>query len=195
MIEFLFFKNIFSSSFFPQTKNTKNDERFLCSSPPKMTDSQTQRTLENVPEKKELAMRLMIGKELEKEEVKAVRLVKECAEDGDAEAMLMLGECCALGRGVKHNSERAQVLLTYAAECGNRQAQHLMKLINEWKGKERIDLFGLLTISPSSHTKSNTFRTCSDERMCACTSEELVVFMNSGPFKTLFISSKFNSCS
>ena len=118
-----------------------------------MTESQTQRTPENVLEKKEFARRLMIGKEVEKDEVKAVRLLKECAEDGDAEAMLMLGECCALGRGVKHNSERAQVLLTYAAECGNRQAQHLMKLINEWKG-ERIDLFGLLMISPSSSITS-----------------------------------------
>ena len=195
MIEFLFFKNKFPSSFFKNEKHNERREipfRFFF---PKMTESQTQRTPENVLEKKEFARRLMIGKEVEKDEVKAVRLLKECAEDGDAEAMLMLGECCALGRGVKHNSERAQVLLTYAAECGNCQAQHLMKLINEWKGEERIDLFGLLTISPSSHTKSNTFGTCSDERMCACTSEELIVAMNSGPFKTLFISSTINSCS
>ena len=108
MIEFLFFKNKFPSSFFKNEKHNERREipfRFFF---PKMTESQTQRTPENVLEKKEFARRLMIGKEVEKDEVKAVRLLKECAEDGDAEAMLMLGECCALGRGVKHNSERGE---------------------------------------------------------------------------------------
>ena len=153
LIELPFFsKTIFHHHFFQNEKHNERREISL-RFPQKMTESQTQRTLENVLEKKGLAIRLMFGKEVEKDEVKAVRLLKECAEDGDAEAMLMLGECCALGRGVKHNSERAQVLLTYAAECGNRQAHHMMKLINEWKG-ERIDLFGLLMISPSSSITS-----------------------------------------
>ena len=62
---------------------------------------------------------------------------------GDADAMLMLAKCCALGRGMEHNAERAEVLLSEAAEKGSYEARALLELINDWKGKERIDLGSL----------------------------------------------------
>ena len=62
---------------------------------------------------------------------------------GDTDAMVMLAKCCALGRGMEHNAKRAEALVSEAAEKGNDEAPFLLKLIDDWKGIEHIDLEGL----------------------------------------------------
>ena len=93
--------------------------------------------------KRDMAGRLLKGDGVEKDKEKAVSLLEECVAHGDTDAMVMLAKCCALGRGMEHNAERAEALLSDAAKKGNNEARILMKLINEWKGKEFIDLEGL----------------------------------------------------
>ena len=85
----------------------------------------------------------MEGDGVDKDEAKAVSLLEDCVAHGDAYAMLMLAKCCALGRCMRHQAERAEALLSEAAEKGNDEARILLQLINEWKGKQRIDLRGL----------------------------------------------------
>ena len=79
--------------------------------------------------KRELARRLMRGKGFHKNEQKVVALLEDCVAIGDAEAMLMLAKCCALGHGMEPNAER--------------EAQCLVRLINDWKGKHKIYPVGL----------------------------------------------------
>ena len=93
--------------------------------------------------KREMIGQLLKGDGVEKDEAKAVSLLEDCVADGDADAMLMLAKCCALGRGMEHNAERAEALVSEAAEKGNDEARILMKLISNWKGKETIDLRSL----------------------------------------------------
>ena len=90
-----------------------------------------------------MARRLMEGDGVDKDEAKAVSLLEDCVAHGDADAMVMLAKCCALGRGMEHNAERAEALVSDAAKKGNDEARILLQLINEWKGKQRIDLRGL----------------------------------------------------
>ena len=93
--------------------------------------------------KREMARRLLEGDSVEKDEEKAVSLLEDCVAHGDADAMVMLAKCCALGRGMEHNAERAEALVSDAAKKGNDEARILMEDINEWKGKESIDLESL----------------------------------------------------
>ena len=93
--------------------------------------------------KKEMARRLLEGDGVDKDDAKAVSLLEDCVAHGDADAMVMLAKCCALGRGMKHNAKRAETLVSEAAEKENDDARFLTKLINEWKGKETIDLKSL----------------------------------------------------
>ena len=97
----------------------------------------------HVEAKKELSRRLMEGELSHKDEAKAVSLLEDCVAHGDADAMMMLAKCCALGRGIEHNGERAEALMSDAAMKGNDEARILMKIINDWKGEESIDLEGL----------------------------------------------------
>ena len=94
----------------------------------------------HVEAKKELSRRLMEGELSHKDEKKAVSLLEDCVTHGDADAMMMLAKCCALGRGIEHNAERAEALVSDAAMKGNDEARILMKLINDWKGKEPVKL-------------------------------------------------------
>ena len=71
---------------------------------------------------------------------KAVALLEDCVALGDAESMLMLAKCCAFGHGIGHDAERAESLICEAANKGNQEAQCLMRFINDWKGKDSIDL-------------------------------------------------------
>lgn len=80
-------------------------------------------------EKRELARKL-----LEEDSAQAVALLEECVTGGDAEAMVMLARCCALGRGVEHNPHRAEALISRAATLGNEEAVALMDIISNWKG-------------------------------------------------------------
>ena len=93
--------------------------------------------------KREMARRLLIGDGVDKDEAKAVSLLEDCVAHCDADAMLLLAKCCALARGIEHNAERAEALLSDAAEKGNHEARILMQLINDCKGKQRIDRRGL----------------------------------------------------
>ena len=90
--------------------------------------------------KREMAKRLLEGDGVDKDEAKAVSLLEDCVAHGDADAMLVLAKCCALGRDMEHNAERAEALVSEAAEKGNHEARILLQLINDWKGDERIDL-------------------------------------------------------
>ena len=93
--------------------------------------------------KREMARRLLEGDVVDKEEVMAVSLLEDCVTHGDADAMMMLAKCCALGLGIGHNAELAEALVSDAAKKGNHEARFLLQLINDWKGKESIDLWGL----------------------------------------------------
>ena len=90
-----------------------------------------------------MARRLMEGDGVDKDEAKAVSLLEDCVAHGDADAMVMLAKCCALAHGMGHNAERAETLVSKAAEKGNDEARFLLQLINNWKGDERIDLSSL----------------------------------------------------
>ena len=90
-----------------------------------------------------MARRLLEGDGVDKDEAKAVSLLEDCVAHGDADAMVMLAKCCALGRGMEHNAERAEALVSEAAEKGNHEARILLRLINDWKGKEHVDLKSL----------------------------------------------------
>ena len=96
--------------------------------------------------KREFARRLLFGDGVDKDEEKAVSLLEDCVADGDVDAMVMLAKCCALERGMGHNAERAEALVSDAAKKGNDEARILMKLINDWKGKESIGLHALSNV-------------------------------------------------
>ena len=87
-----------------------------------------------------MARRLLEGDGVDKDEAKAVSLLEDCVAHGDADAMVMLAKCCALGRGLEHNAERAEALVSDAAKKGNDEARILLQLINDWKGKQEIKL-------------------------------------------------------
>ena len=93
--------------------------------------------------KKELARRLIDGKEVKKNDARAASLLKECVIDGDAEAMLMLAKCYAFGIGVPQNGMQAEELVSESAKMGNKEALFLMELLNDWKGKKTIVFKGL----------------------------------------------------
>ena len=104
---------------------------------PGLQDSVTQ---EGVVAKREMARRLLEGDGVDKDEAKAVSLLEDCVAHGDTDVMVMFAKCCALARGMEHNAERAEALVSEAAKKGNHEARILFQLINDWKGKENIDL-------------------------------------------------------
>ena len=97
----------------------------------------------DIDAKRELAIRLIEGNGVPQNHPKAVALLEDCVAIGDAEAMLMLARCCAFGHGMEHNAERAESLICDAANKGNEEALCLMKLINDWKGQQSVDLRSL----------------------------------------------------
>ena len=100
----------------------------------------------DIDAKRELAIRLMEGKGVPQNHPKAVALLEDCAALGDTDAMLILAEYCAYGHGMEHDAERAESLISEAANKGNEEALCLMELINDWKGKDTIDLSSLSSI-------------------------------------------------
>ena len=90
--------------------------------------------------KRELAIRLIEGNGVPQNHPKAVALLEDCVALGDAEAMLILSKCCAFGYGIERNAELAESLISEAANKGNHEALCLMRLINEWKGKDSVTL-------------------------------------------------------
>ena len=108
----------------------------------------------NKEAKRELAKRFLEGKDVDKNESKAVSLLEECVTLGDSHAMLALAKCCALGYGMEQNVERAEALISEASIRKNKDAKTLVKLINEWKGKERVDLASLF-LRTLSHSQNS----------------------------------------
>ena len=90
-----------------------------------------------------MAKRLLEGDGVDKDEAKAVSLLEDCVAHGDADTTVMLAKCCALARGMKHNAERAEALVSEAAVKGNNEARILLRFINDWIGKESIHFWGL----------------------------------------------------
>ena len=102
-----------------------------------LDDSATQKDMET---KREMAKRLVEGDGVDKDEAKAVSLLEYCVAHGDSDAMVMLAKCCALGRGMEYDAERAEALVSEAAKKGNDEARFLLRFINDWKGEECICL-------------------------------------------------------
>ena len=100
----------------------------------------------DIDAKRELAIRLIEGNGVPQNHPKAVALLEDCVALGDTDAMFMLAKGCAFGHGMEHNAERAESLICEAANKGNDEAQCLMRLINDWKGKQSINLSGLSDI-------------------------------------------------
>ena len=98
---------------------------------------------EEMAAKRNMARRLLEGDGVDKDKAKAVSLLEDCVAHGDTDAMVMLAKCCALGRGMEHNAERAEALVSEAAKKRNREARFLLQLINDWKGKQCINLWSL----------------------------------------------------
>lgn len=128
-----------------------------------MTDEQKMKTKEQTMEdreeagtgttleKRELA-RQQMKRGTDKNERKAVSLLEECAATGDADAMLMLAKCCALGRGTERDTERAETLLSESANKGNEEAQSLIEFLADRK-EQQTDLDSLLRSSLNTVTR------------------------------------------
>ena len=97
----------------------------------------------HVEAKRELARRLMKGKEIEKNEAKAISLLNECVANGDTNASLMLALWCALGRGMEQNVDRAEAIISDCAKRGNESAMYLIGHINRWKKSKAVALDGV----------------------------------------------------
>ena len=147
----------------PNTQSTEmTDKKDL-----KAPDAKRQRVLAGqggIDAKRELAIRLMEGNGVPQNHPKAVALLEDCVALGDAEAMFMLAKCCAFGRGMEHDVERAESLICEAANKGNGEAWRLMRLINDWKGQHIIDLKGLSGTCWWMISKSS-FSCCQGESM------------------------------
>ena len=98
-----------------------------------------------------------------------------------------LAKCCALGRGMAHNAERAEALVSEAAEKGNYEARFLFQLINDWKGKERIDLGCLRLFSRSSKWKPHVDGISTGGIKGECTIERVALVMNIVPCRELIL--------
>ena len=141
--------------------------------------------------KRELAGRLLKGDGMNKDKEKAVSLLEDCVACGDTDAMVMLAKCCALGRGMERNAERAEALLSDAAEKGNNEARILMRLIDDWKGKESINLRGLQsTYSMSSNVKLMSMSFIADKLSEEWTIESVTLVMNVVPCRSLNLMSQ-----
>lgn len=81
--------------------------------------------------KRELAIRMMKGEGMNKNETMAVALLEDCAASDDTEAMLMLAECCAFGYGTLENPKRVKALIIESARKGNNKARSLVNLAME----------------------------------------------------------------
>ena len=89
----------------------------------------------NMGAKRELAIRMMEGNGVPQNHPKAVALLEDCVALGDTDAMLILAKCCALGYGIGQDVERAESLVSDAANKGNEEAHCLMTLITIGKIK------------------------------------------------------------
>ena len=80
-----------------------------------------------------LTKNLLKGKGVDKNEAEAVSILEDCVALGNTEAMLMLAECCYVGRGIKQDMERAQALISESAKEGDETALSVLKLIDTFQ--------------------------------------------------------------
>ena len=137
--------------------------------------------------KRELARRLMRGKGFHRNEQKVVALLEDCVAIGDTEAMVMLAKYCGHGCWMEHNAERAESLICEAANKGNEEAQCLMRFINDWKGKDSINPWGLFRdnlklISPMTRLFLYSVRKKGDR-----TIERICFLMNTIPCREIIL--------
>ena len=104
------------------------------------SEASTEEEEEDIDAKRELAIRLMEGNGVPQNHPKAVALLEDCVTLGDTDAMLILSKCCAFGYGIEHDAELAESLISEAANKRNEEALCLMKLINELKEKDSVNL-------------------------------------------------------
>ena len=136
--------------------------------------------------KRELAIQLMEGNGVPQNHPKAVALLEDCVALGDADAMLVLANCYAFGHGMEHDAERAESLICEAANKGNHEALCLMKLINDWKGQQRITLMGLSRIKTKKRSGSSFLCGCVTGRIKEeCTIERVCLLMNIIPWNEI----------
>ena len=84
---------------------------------------------------------LQDGRADEAERAQAVVQLEECASDGDAEAMWVLGVCCEHGVGTAQDLARAQVLYEASQERGCRTGGFLVECPNRnGLGSRELDL-------------------------------------------------------
>ncbi len=72
----------------------------------------------------------------------AVKLLEERVEEGDGEAMWMLGLCKEYGRGIERGIEGAEKLYEESKEAGNEIGEILVEKGEEWErgsGEMRIE--------------------------------------------------------
>ena len=147
--------------------------------------------IQDMKAKREMAKRLMEGDGVDKDEAKAVSLLEDCVARGDADAMVMLAKCCALGRGIEHDAKRAEALVSEAAKKGNHEACILLQLINDWKGKESIDLKSLWMCFNQIFEWKNYFCVVYAGRVKGeCTIERVALVMNIVPCRVLNLECK-----
>lgn len=94
--------------------------------------------------KRELAKRFMEGKGVQRNLLLSVAYLEDCVADCDTDAMMMLAECCALGRGTGQNRMRAERLITWAAKKGNSHAKRLIDSLSFWETDKTLHLERLL---------------------------------------------------
>ena len=128
--------------------------------------------------KRKMAGRLLKGDGVDKDEAKAVSLLEDCVAHGDTDAMVLLAKCCALGLGTEHGAERAEALISEAAEKGNDEARILMQLINDWKGKEPVYLRGLRMHFSLGSLSKFAFVAFAERVKGECTIERVTLVMN-----------------
>ena len=98
---------------------------------------------EFVDETREMAGMLMEGGILHQGKALAVSLLEDCIAFSDIKAMVMLAKCCALGCGMELNVERAEALVSDAAEKGNDEARFLVRIIKHWRRTKYISYWSL----------------------------------------------------
>ena len=94
--------------------------------------------------KRELAKRFMEGKGVQRNLLLSLAHLEDCVADCDTDAMMMLAECCALGRGTGQNRMRAERLITWAAMKGNSHAKRLIDSLSFWETDKTLHLERLL---------------------------------------------------
>ena len=71
---------------------------------------------------------------------KAVSLLEDCASLGDADAMLILAQCYALGPEREQNLKRIETLLAESSKNGNKEARSLVEFMTNLEGQKIVDL-------------------------------------------------------